>query len=206
MKIVVITNDDLKKELLVQGIRDNVQIEWQQEIHPVQDAVGYIDLLFNHSAERIDKLKELQPATVIVNAVNNILDELPSGFIRINGWNSFLKRPLVEAAGADAGKKMAETIFSGFNKTMEWVPDVPGFITPRVISMIINEAFFTLDEKVSTKEEIDTAMKLGTNYPYGPFEWGEIIGLKNVYGLLTMLTQLNSRYTPSPLLQKEASL
>ena len=109
MKIVVITNDDLKKELLVQGIRDNVQIEWQQEIRPVQDADNYIDLLFNHSAERIDKLKELQPATVIVNAVNNILDELPSGFIRINGWNSFLKRPLVEAAGADAGKKMAET-------------------------------------------------------------------------------------------------
>lgn len=204
MKIVVITNEDLKNELLTQGVQDNVQVEWQQEITPVQDADAYIDLLFNHSAERIDKLKNLQPATIIVNTVTATLSELPPGFIRINGWNSFLKRNLVEAAGADANKTAAEKIFSHFNKSTEWVPDIPGFITPRVISMIINEAYFTLDEKVSTKEEIDTAMKLGTNYPYGPFEWGATIGLKNVYELLTMLSQTNSRYTPSPLLQKEA--
>ena len=204
MKIVVITNEDLKNELLTQGVQDKVQVEWQQEINPVQDADAYIDLLFNHSIERIDKLKKLQPATIIVNAVTATLNELPAGFIRINGWNSFLKRNLVEAAGADENKKTAEKIFSCFNKSTEWVPDIPGFITPRIISMIINEAYFTLDEKVSTKEEIDTAMKLGTNYPYGPFEWGAIIGLKNVCELLTTLSQTNSRYTPAPLLQKEA--
>lgn len=70
--------------------------------------------------------------------------------------------------------------------------------------MVINEAYFTLDEKVSSKEEIDTAMKLGTNYPYGPFEWSTIIGLKNVFELLTVLSKTNSRYTASSLLQKEA--
>ena len=42
--------------------------------------------------------------------------------------------------------------------------------------MIINEAFLALQEGVSTKEEINTAMKLGTNYPLGPFEWVEKIG------------------------------
>jgi 3-hydroxybutyryl-CoA dehydrogenase len=210
MKIVVITNEDLKKELLVQELSDNAEVEWQQEITPVQDADAYIDLLFSLSAERIDKLKSLpagasgQPATIVVNAITTTLTKLPAGFIRINGWNSFLKRPLVEASGDDAVKAKAEKIFSCFNKSTEWVPDVPGFITARVISMIINEAWFTLGEKVSTKEQIDTAMKLGTNYPYGPFEWGATIGLKNVYELLTMLSQTNSRYTPSPLLQKEA--
>lgn len=203
MKIVVITNDDLKEELLTQGLTDNVQVEWQQEINTVQGADGYIDLLFSSSDERIAKLKTLQPATIIVNSVTHTLNELPAGFTRINGWNSFLKRPLVEAAGADIDKVKAEKIFSCFTKTMEWVPDITGFITPRVISMIINEAFFTLDEKVSTKEEVDTAMKLGTNYPYGPFEWGATIGLKNVVELLTILAQTNSRYQPSALLQKE---
>ena len=49
-------------------------------------------------------------------------------------------------------------------------PDIPGFISARVVSMIINEAYFALEEEVSSKEEIDTAMKLGTNYPYGPFD------------------------------------
>ena len=204
MRIVVITNEVLKSELLAQQSVENVVVEWQDEINPVQDADAYIDLLFNHSAERIDKLKNLQPATIIINAVNVTLNELPVGFIRINGWNSFLKRNLVEAAGADGNKKAAEKIFSCFNKSTEWVPDITGFITPRVISMIINEAWFTLDEKVSTKEEIDTAMKLGTNYPYGPFEWGATIGLKNVYELLATLSKTNSRYTPSSLLQKEA--
>jgi 3-hydroxybutyryl-CoA dehydrogenase len=70
--------------------------------------------------------------------------------------------------------------------------------------MIINEAYFTLDEKVSSKNEIDTAMKLGTNYPYGPFEWSEKIGLKKVYELLTTLSHSHSRYEPAALLKKEA--
>lgn len=204
MKIVVITNDVLKEELLAQGISDPVQVEWQQEISPVGDADGYIDLLFDGTEERVEKLKQLQPASaIIVNAASTTISDLPAGFTRINGWNSFLQRPLVEAAAHDINKKLAEDIFLCFNKKVEWVPDIPGFITARVICMIINEAYFTLDEKVSTKEEIDTAMKLGTNYPYGPFEWAAKIGLINVYGLLTMLAQSNSRYTPSALLQKE---
>jgi len=91
------------------------------------------------------------------------------------------------------------------NKKIEWVPDIAGFISARVVSMIVNEAWFALEEEVSTKKEIDTAMKLGTNYPYGPFEWGEKIGLKNIYELLTVLSKTNSRYQPAALLQKEAT-
>lgn len=210
MKLVVLSTEALQKELLAQGIRDGVQLEWMSEIKVMEGADGYIDLMFINAEERIDKLKQLpagpggQTATVIINAVDITLTALPAGFIRFNGWSSFLKNPLVEASGAAKDKEKAENIFSCFNKKIEWVPDVPGFITPRVICMIINEAYFTLEEKVSTKEEIDTAMKLGTNYPYGPFEWSAIIGLKNVFHLLTTLAQSNSRYTPSALLQKEA--
>ena len=204
MKIVVITNDALKAELLQQGMPDDVQVEWQHEIAPVVGADAYVDLLFIQSEERINKLTALQPSVIIINCVEVTLSELPTGFIRLNGWNSFLKRPVAEMAGNGENKIIAEKIISCFNKTTEWVADVPGFITARVISTIINEAYFTLAEKVSTKDEIDTAMKLGTNYPFGPFEWSEKIGLKNIYGLLLLLSKTNSRYTPSDLLQKEA--
>ena len=204
MKIVVITNDALKAELLEQGLQDDVQVEWYHEIVPVAGANAYIDLLFTQSEERINKLTALQPSVIIINCVEVTLSELPAGFIRLNGWNSFLKRPVAEMAGNGENKIIAEKIISCFNKTTEWVADVPGFITARVISTIINEAYFTLAEKVSTKDEIDTAMKLGTNYPFGPFEWSEKIGLKNIYGLLMLLSKTNSRYTPSDLLQKEA--
>ncbi|MFZ1858893.1 MAG: 3-hydroxyacyl-CoA dehydrogenase family protein [Chitinophagaceae bacterium] len=204
MKIVVITNDALKAELLQQGMPDDVQVEWQHEIAPVVGANAYVDLLFIQSEERINKLTALQPSVIIINCVEVTLSELPAGFIRLNGWNSFLKRPIAEMAGNGENKIIAEKIISCFNKTTEWVADVPGFLTARVISTIINEAYFTLAEKVSTKDEIDTAMKLGTNYPFGPFEWSEKIGLKNIYGLLMLLSKTNSRYTPSDLLQKEA--
>jgi len=203
MKIVVITNDSLKEELLAQGAVDTAEMIWQQELHPVQDADAYIDLLFNNTAERTERLKALQPAPVIINAVTATLEGLPAGFARVNGWNSFLKRPLVEASANGTVTAAVEKIFSCFNKTVEWVPDVPGFITARVVSMVINEAWFALDEKVSTKKEIDTAMKLGTNYPYGPFEWGEIIGPEKVVELLAALARVNSRYQPAALLEQE---
>ncbi len=64
------------------------------------------------------------------------------------------------------------------------VADRVGFVTPRVICMIINEAYCTVQEGTATREDIDKAMKLGTNYPFGPFEWAQRIGVKNVCKLL----------------------
>jgi len=206
MKIAVIADERGKEELLAQGLATGTQVEWLSEPTPVPGADSYIDLLFSPGQERIQQLNALQPALLMVNVVAATGDELSGIPIRINGWPGFLKRTLLEASCKDASMKaMAEKIFSAFNKTVEWVPATPGFISARVIAMIINEAYFTLEEKVSSKKEIDTAMKLGTNYPYGPFEWSEKIGLLNVYELLVALSKTNSRYTPSALLKKEAS-
>ncbi|MEJ0057302.1 MAG: 3-hydroxyacyl-CoA dehydrogenase family protein [Bacteroidota bacterium] len=65
------------------------------------------------------------------------------------------------------------------------VADQVGLVTPRVICMIINEAYYTLEEGTAIREDIDQAMRLGTNYPYGPFEWCDRIGKENVCRLLT---------------------
>jgi len=83
-------------------------------------------------------------------------------------------------------------------------PDIPGMITARVLAAIINEAYHTLGAQVSSREEIDIAMKLGTSYPYGPFEWSDKIGLTRVYELLTELSNEDARYMPAPLLKEEA--
>ena len=81
--------------------------------------------------------------------------------------------------------------------------DKPGLVSARIISMIINEAYFAFEQKVSTKEEIDTALKLGTNYPMGPFEWSRKIGLSEIRRLLEKLSLEDARYTPAPLLKTE---
>lgn len=204
MKIVVVAEELLKEELLAQGVQDNTVVEWVKEVPASGTADCYIDLLFISTPQRTEALEKLQPAIIMVNAVTTTLDHLPENFVRINGWPGFLKRSLVEAACHNPlVKAKAEEIIAAFNKTTEWVPDKAGFITATIISMIINEAFFALDEKVSSKAEIDIAMKLGTNYPFGPFEWAEKIGINRVAELLSTLAVGQPRYKPSGLLLKE---
>ena len=149
----------------------------------------------------MELLNKFLPRVVIINSVVHTLFETNSQFIRINGWNSFLGSGLVEAAALPAQRESAENVLAQFNKKIEWLDDIPGFITPRVVSMIINEAYLSLEENISTKQEIDTAMKLGTNYPYGPFEWAEKIGPATVRQLLEKLNASSSRYRPSQLLK-----
>lgn len=207
MKIVVIGDDVSKKELNSGGIESPPSIQWMGEIQPVNDADCYLDLLFNNSKEYIEKLFSLAPALLIINSVENTLAELPAHTVRINGWHGFLNGNTVEACGAEYSERsLAEKVFSVFHKTIKWVEDLPGMIAPRVISMIINEAYWALHENISHKKKIDTAMKLGANYPFGPFEWAEKIGLKKIHSLLNRLSANNQRYAPCPLLREEAGI
>jgi 3-hydroxybutyryl-CoA dehydrogenase len=203
MPIVVLTDEILKQELLSDAKVPEEEVIWVKDIGQFQEHKGadaFIDLLFQKSHTSI--LQQLLPGLVIINSVEETLSQTNTSFVRINAWPTFLKSSIIEASSLESEKvKKAEDSFSFFNKKIEWLPDEPGFITPRVISMIINEAFIALKEGVSTKEEIDTAMKLGTNYPYGPFEWAEKIGLRKISSLLFRLSKEYSRYQPSSLLQ-----
>lgn len=140
---------------------------------------------------------------VFIHAVTTILQHLPSNAIRISAWPGFLSGQSLEIACAVKSLQKASTILDALSWSFNVVPDIVGFISPRVIAMIVNEAYFALEEKVSTKGDIDIAMRLGTNYPYGPFEWSEMIGLKNIASLLQQLAITDKRYTPAPLLLKE---
>ena len=209
MRLVVLTNEQFKEELLSNGVSAYCKIDWinsPEEFLSHTDADAVIDLLFEHNGYDVSHLNNYFTKPVFVNSMNKTIVEIGLPFIRINAWPGFLKRNIAEVSIADeVNKNKAEKILSLLNRKTEWVPDVKGFISPRVVSMIINEAYFTLEENVSTKEEIDIAMKLGTNYPYGPFEWSKKIGLKKIAGLLTELSITEKRYKPAALLLKEAS-
>lgn len=71
--------------------------------------------------------------------------------------------------------------------------------------MIINEAYYTVQEGTASRLDIDQAMKLGTNYPYGPFEWCQRIGIKHVYELLEAVYEdtHDERYKICSLLKRE---
>ncbi|KAB2044022.1 hypothetical protein ES319_D01G060800v1 [Gossypium barbadense] len=97
-----------------------------------------------------------------------------------------------------ATKALAER----FHKTIICSQDYSGFIVNRILMPMINEAFFTLYTGVATKEDIDTAMKLGTNHPIGPLELADFIGLDVCLSIMKVLHAGlgDSKYAPCPLL------
>lgn len=97
-----------------------------------------------------------------------------------------------------------EQFFLSLGKETELVDDEVGLVFPRILSLIINEAAFALMEKAATPADIDTAMKKGVNYPYGPLEWADRIGLDEVYAIVRGLHRdlAEERYRPAPLLRK----
>ena len=207
MRLAVLTNEYLKEELLSAGINESCRIDWvnsSNDLSSYTDADAVIDLLFEHNDYAASHLIDFLARPVFVNSMNKTVAEIGLPVIRINAWPGFLRRNIAETcSNDDIVKNEAEKILSLLNRKPEWVPDIKGFISARVVSMIINEAYFALEENVSTKEEIDIAMKLGTNYPYGPFEWSKKIGLKSIAALLTGLFKEEKRYQPADLLLKE---
>jgi 3-hydroxybutyryl-CoA dehydrogenase len=205
MTVAILADDVLKQELLTKKLPETITVVWVDSVRSltIADADVYMDLLFELNAERTQHLKRLQPKPVIVNAVPWTTKKTGAGFIRINAWPGLLQRPITEIALPDTiSESSIKAIFEQWQWQYVLAPDIPGMITARVLAAIINEAYYTLGAQVSTREEIDIAMKLGTSYPYGPFEWSDKIGLTRVYELLIELSNEDARYNPAPALQK----
>jgi 3-hydroxybutyryl-CoA dehydrogenase len=89
-------------------------------------------------------------------------------------------------------------------KTPVEVRDVPGFVSNRVLQVMINEAVFCLYEGVASVEGIDNVMKLGMNHSMGPLATADLIGLDTVLSILQVLYEgySDSKYRPCPLLRQ----
>ena len=200
MQIAVKANSEQKQVFLAKGIPADIQVSWLTDTDSPFIADAYFDLCFEEEEMAFPQVTD---RPVFINAVIETNSALPCNCIRINAWNSFWEKETIEiVAGSEIIEKAVHII-----KTLGWkyqlVPDIPGMISARVIAMIVNEAYFGLGDEISTPGEIDIAMKLGTNYPLGPFEWSEKIGLLKIYTLLKKLSEKDSRYNIAPALEKE---
>jgi 3-hydroxybutyryl-CoA dehydrogenase len=202
MKLAIVCNDVLKEAFLRRGLKAGVEAVFIEQPGQVPaDAGAIIDLLFENEASRVAALAAWLPRPVLVHSVVATLADIGQPFIRLNAWPGFLLHEPLEIAALPGRETDVQQIFMQIGWKYHLVPDIAGLISARVIAMIINEAWFTYGDGISTREEIDIAMKSGTNYPYGPFEWGEKIGLRNICRLLTTMSGTDNRYQPAPVLE-----
>ncbi|MFJ2609536.1 3-hydroxyacyl-CoA dehydrogenase [Streptomyces sp. NPDC091279] len=124
------------------------------------------------------------------------LDYRRAGRIALSASQDTSPATLAEATG----------LFQALGKDVSVIGDVPGMIVARTVARIVDLAHDAVAKGVATEEDIDTAMRLGVNYPLGPFEWSRKLGRNWAYGLLDdlHLRDPSGRYAPSLALYRHA--
>ncbi|GAB2865719.1 3-hydroxyacyl-CoA dehydrogenase [Streptomyces deserti] len=117
-------------------------------------------------------------------------------------------RIALSASQDTSAQTLAEAtgLFQALGKKVSVIGDVPGMIVARTVARIVDLAHDAVAKGVATEEDVDTAMRLGVNYPLGPFEWSRRLGRDWAYALLDELHLRDpcGRYAPSLALYRHA--
>jgi 3-hydroxybutyryl-CoA dehydrogenase len=182
-----------------------------------------VDIIIEASKEDLEIKKEVfselsrvcKPTTIFatnssslsIDALAEVTDR-PEQFIGLHFFNPVHRMDLVEVVigtqTSDATKEFAITLAQDLKKQPIIVKNSPGFIANRLLLPQINEAIRLLGDGIASKEDIDSAVKLGLNHPMGPFELADFIGLDTCLSILEVLhAGLGDDYfEPAPLLRE----
>ena len=131
----------------------------------------------------------------------------PGRLVGVHFFNPVLQMPLVELIPGHVTRpqivESARAFAVSLGKTVVTSRDTPGFVTTRALAVLVNEAAWMLYEGTATKEDIDTAYKLGFHHPMGPFELVDLVGIDTAVAILDVLWDgfRDSRYRACPLLR-----
>jgi len=190
-------DDAALADLIIEAVPEDAALKRQVFAELDKKASGHVIFASNTSSISIT---ELASATV-----------RPDRFIGLHFFNPVPLMKLVEVVRglhtSDATLKAALEVCERLGKTPVEVHDFPGFVSNRILMPMINEAVFTLQDGVATKEAIDAVMKLGMNHPMGPLELADFIGLDTCLQIMEVLYHgfRDPKYRPAPLLRKMVS-
>jgi 3-hydroxybutyryl-CoA dehydrogenase len=216
MRILVLSGDEMAAEFrqkFPEGSNGNTYT-FLHSRHLIDEQLGSDDIVFDFLLhEEPERLCHYAPDQVVFcNAATKQLAALvresclesTCTLFGFNGLPTMLNRPVLEVSlykQSDAEK--LHQVCEQLGTEYQVVEDRVGMATPRILCMIINEACYTLQEGTASIQDIDLGMKLGTNYPYGPFEWANAMGIAKVYKVLEALYEdtREERYKICPLLK-----
>ncbi len=216
MNILVIGDEFNKSECQQKfHLHTCIQANTYKEAEPLLARAEVIfDFLTDHTSNPLEIYSSKNNLTVFLNTALVTLQTLMKNVSVTNtyfgfcGLPTFLNRELLEVSiHQETDLHLLDATCKKLTTKYARVADSVGLVTPRIICMIINEAYYTVEEGTASRKDIDLAMKLGTNYPYGPFEWSQKIGISNVYDLLAAVHEAthDDRYLICPLLKQEAN-
>lgn len=215
MRIKVWGSAEAIQELQQKKLEDHQVITTDIDAGSMQQCDLFIDLHPDKFYHRLDLYEQFYPIPVLVNCVKDTLAHIYKenfgnkqrfSLYGLNALPTFIGNPVAEVSILHPG--FADSIHTLMEK-LHWkyglVEDAVGMVTPRTVAMIINEAYFALQDGTATKEDIDKAMIYGANYPYGPFEWCKKIGIRHIFELLNLIydSTHDERYKTSALLRRE---
>jgi len=101
-----------------------------------------------------------------------------------------------------------QSAFSLNDQKAYMIDDSPGFITQRVLAMIVNIGCEIVQREICSPEDLDSAVQLGLGYKFGPLSLGDRIGAQAIQGILENLYNFygDPRYRPSSWLKRRANL
>lgn len=218
MKVIVFGAENRIAEFRA-AFQDNAALEIERgDAEPGEEDFREYDLVcdlnFDDDSSSLPDYARLKDKWVLVSAVKQSLAEavyhhgvkVNCRLLGFNALSGFMQNKIWELSCLKPWyKKDVPELMKLLGKEAEIVEDRVGLVTPRVVCSLINEAAWAMQEKTAAASDMDLAMKLGTNYPYGPLEWADRIGLTDVFETLMSLyhdTQ-DERYKISPLLKRK---
>ncbi|MBM3399366.1 MAG: 3-hydroxyacyl-CoA dehydrogenase [Bacteroidetes bacterium] len=214
MNIGILASTD-RRNAWPSGSEAHSQISWAQNSQDAAHFDVFIDLNFDAHPERIRNYAGNTKTIFLLSAVNYTPEAaffhagIPFSGEKIFGINAipgFLERNTLEISDPFGKKDETDDLLNKLPfSSLEWVKSRVGMVTPRIVFMIINEAYYTMQEGTAAAPDIDTAMRLGTAYPHGPFEWKAKCGIANVYRTLEAMYEdtKEERYKICPALKTE---
>jgi 3-hydroxybutyryl-CoA dehydrogenase len=174
------------------------------------DAIFHLNL--DDTPHSIKDYVNLRDKIVIVSATKRSLSQMIMGIDKkphchlfgLNALPTFLARKVWELSAYNLlSISVFQERFTNLPIQISWVADQIGMVSLRVLAAIINEAFWLLQERNANEKDIDNAMRLGVNYPLGPIEWSNMIGLRNIYEILIGLQEEfgKERFPIAPILK-----